>query len=78
MLKSKEKHYLSVFGKAYGLPDETILRIMRENEANFDPENFDFDYWENLCREELKKEASAIMKDVVDDVISKIKSGNYV
>lgn len=55
MLKSDEKYYLSVFSTDYGLPDKTILKIMRDNEEFLDPEDFDFDYWESLCREELSK-----------------------
>ena len=57
MEKSAEKHYLQVFSDDYGIPDKEILEVMRENEEFIDPEDFDFDYWENLVREELRKKA---------------------
>lgn len=73
MTKADEKHYLNIFSEEYAVPDKEIIEIMRKNAEMLDP--FDFDHWEKLVREELKNRTQAIGKEMMEDIMAKIRNG---
>ena len=75
MTKGEEQYYLNIFSEEYAVPDKEIIEIMRKNAEMLDPDYFDYDYWENLCREELKNRTQAIGKEMMEDIMAKIRNG---
>ena len=56
MTPSAKKYYLSLFEEEYDVDPEKILQVMAKNEKIATEDAFmDWDYWEDLCREELAK-----------------------